>query len=375
MTKRVRVIWWLYPISLLYGVVIWMRNWLFDYGFLHEKTFDVPIIGVGNLTVGGTGKTPHTEYIVRVLQKSYQVATLSRGYKRISKGFLLARHGTTVEQLGDEPMQMKLRYPGVHVAVDANRCHGINQLCKKIVYPRVDVIVLDDAYQHRYVKPGLNILLVSYNRFITKDLLIPAGRLREPVSAKRRADVVIVTKCPESLSPAEANMLRAWLGLLAYQHLFFSSYCYGELVPLLTSSEGRRPITIDADTDVVLLTGIASSKQLKDYVLTQTSRVHHLAFMDHHSYSEHDFHRLGTVYNNIISRKKIILTTEKDAVKLASHPFLPETLKEQIWVQPIEIKFLFDKTDEFDKQVLNYVNQHVRYFGLTSFNYDREKQN
>lgn len=375
MVKRVRVIWWLYPIALIYEIVIRVRNWLFDCNILHERSFDVPIIGVGNLTVGGTGKTPHTEYIVGVLQKEYQVATLSRGYKRASKGFLLARRDTTVGQLGDEPMQMKLKYPGVHVAVDVDRCHGINQLCKKIVYPRTDVIVLDDAYQHRYVKPGLNLLLVNYNRFITHDLLIPAGRLREPVSEKRRADVVVVTKCPERLSPVEANMLKTWLDLPAYQHLFFSTFSYGEIVPLCPEDGSHKSFVIDTDTDVVLLTGIASTKQLREYLLGKTNRVHHLEFFDHHSYSVQDFHKLSAVFDKLPSDKKIILTTEKDAAKLVAHPFLPESLKERIWVQPIEVKFLFGRAEDFDKLILNYVNQHVRYFGLTSFNHDRRKQN
>ncbi|MDO4950178.1 MAG: tetraacyldisaccharide 4'-kinase [Bacteroidales bacterium] len=365
MVRRVRLVWWLYPVSLIYGIVVRVRNWMFDCGILHEQTFDVPIISVGNLTVGGTGKTPHTEYIVGILQERYQVAVLSRGYKRAGKGFLLARRDTTVGQLGDEPMQMKLKYPGAHVAVDADRCHGISQLCRKMVYPRTDVIVLDDAYQHRYVKPGLNLLLVNYNRFITKDLLIPAGRLREPVSETRRADVVVVTKCPRHLSPAEANMLRAWLKIPTYQHLFFSTYRYGAIVPLCPDGATQRPLAIDADTDVVLLTGIASARQLKEHLLTMTTRIHHLRFPDHHNYSTNDFHKLGAMFGRLSSSKKIILTTEKDAVKLATHPLLPEPLRQQIWIQPVEVEFLFDKASDFDKLIFNYVNQHVRYFGLT----------
>ena len=173
---------WLYPASWIYGAGVWLRNKLFDWGYYKERSFDLPVICIGNITVGGTGKTPHTEYLIRLLQNSFQVAVLSRGYKRKSTGFVLAQMDTPVHQLGDEPYQMKQKYPNIHMAVDADRCHGIEELCKAVITPSTDVILLDDAFQHRYVKAGINILLVDYNRMITEDALLPAVRMREPLS-------------------------------------------------------------------------------------------------------------------------------------------------------------------------------------------------
>lgn len=198
---------WLYPVSWIYGTGVWLRNKLFDWGIYKERKFDIPVISVGNITVGGTGKTPHTEYLIRLLQKDYKVAVLSRGYKRKSKGFVLARPDTSVQMIGDEPFQMKQKFPDIHMAVDRDRCHGIEQLCNSHIAPGTEVIILDDAFQHRYVKPGINILLVDYHRLICEDTLLPAGRMREPENGKSRAHIVIVTKCPKDITPMDLRVL------------------------------------------------------------------------------------------------------------------------------------------------------------------------
>ena len=212
---------WLYPFSFLYGIGVNLRNQLFDLNILRSQSFDVPVICIGNITVGGTGKTPHTEYLIKLLQKEFQVAVLSRGYKRKSKGFVLATPDTPMEQIGDEPFQMKQKHPQVHVAVDADRRRGIARLCEPGITPEVEVVLLDDAYQHRYVKPGINILLVDYHRMIGEDALLPAGRLREPERGKNRANIVIVTKCPHDIKPMDYRIISKHMDLYPYQKLLY----------------------------------------------------------------------------------------------------------------------------------------------------------
>ena len=197
----------------------------------------MPVICVGNITVGGTGKTPHTEYLIRLLNKQYQIAVLSRGYKRKSKGFVLAKEDTPVHAIGDEPFQMKQKFPNIHMAVDADRCHGIELLCRESIAPGTEVVLLDDAFQHRYVKAGMNILLVDYNRLITEDTLLPAGRMREPESGKYRAQIVIITKCPPNMKPMEYRVLTKQMNLYAFQQLYFTTLSYGKLRPLFNGGK------------------------------------------------------------------------------------------------------------------------------------------
>lgn len=198
---------WLTPLSMLYGMVVGIRNQLFELGFLKSRSFDIPVISVGNITVGGSGKTPHIEYLVRLLKDKVKVAVLSRGYKRKSKGYVLADADTSMSDIGDEPYQMKKKFPDIYIAVDKNRCEGIDNLTQQDATKDTDVVLLDDAFQHRYVKPGVNILLVDYHRLIISDKLLPAGRLREPKEGKARADIVIITKCPKDLKAINYRML------------------------------------------------------------------------------------------------------------------------------------------------------------------------
>ncbi len=368
---------WLYPITWLYGLVVGLRNKLFDRGWLRSKSFDVPILCVGNLAVGGTGKTPHTEYLIKILhQQGLHVATLSRGYKRKTKGYLLADERSDAHQVGDEPMQMKEKYPFVRVAVDEKRCHGIEQLLK-LEQPPVDVILLDDAFQHRYVKAGMNILLTDYHRLLCDDALLPAGRLREPASGKHRAQIIIVTKCPDDIKPIEFNIISKRLKPYPYQQLYFSRLQYGTLRPLFLGEkerkeEGEKEISlVDSSTtslstpslpttDVLLVTGIASPTPLLEEVKRRARHVRLLAFDDHHDFTASDMQLISREFEQLPSGERLIITTEKDAVRLKVHPALDEALRPHIHVLPIEVAFLQNQQTTFNQNIIDYVRKNPR---------------
>ena len=249
------------PLSWLYGLVVGCRNMLFEMGILKSRSFIVPVISVGNITVGGTGKTPHVEYLIRLLKDIAKVAVLSRGYKRKSHGFVLAGKETTMSDIGDEPFQMLQKFPDITVAVDKKRTRGIDKLTSGEYVDGIDVVLLDDAFQHRYVKPGINILLVDYHRLVIYDELLPSGRLREPVKGKDRADIVIITKCPTDLKPMEFRVITKAMGLYPYQQLYFSTHEYEAPRPVFP--ETAKPDKLAGLTDlkgknILLLTGIAS---------------------------------------------------------------------------------------------------------------------
>lgn len=353
---------WLYPLSWLYGIGVWLRNKLFDRGWLRSKSFDVPIICVGNLAVGGTGKTPHTEYLIKLLQGAgFSVATLSRGYKRKSRGYQLADAHSDARQIGDEPYQMKQKFPNVQVAVDADRRRGIGQLLKPGM-PAIDVILLDDAFQHRYVKAGLNILLTDYHRLLCDDALLPAGRLREPASGKHRAQIVIVTKCPETIKPIDFNFIAKRLQLYPCQQLYFSGFRYGMLEPLFPGN-GNSPKALASfcgDEQVLLVTGIASPTPLQREVEAHTPHVSLLAFADHHEFSAKDLQRMKERFMHIESPQRLIITTEKDAARLKHHPALDADLKPHIYVLPIEIEILQNQQPIFNQKIIDYVKSHSR---------------
>ena len=350
---------WLYPLSWLYGIGVCLRNKLFDWGWLRSKSFDVPVICVGNLAVGGTGKTPHTEYLIRLLQHAgINVATLSRGYKRKSKGYVLATAGSSVQQIGDEPYQIKGKFPDIRVAVDENRCHGIGQLLE-LKNPAVDVVLLDDAFQHRHVKAGMNILLTDYHRLLCDDVLLPAGRLREPASGKNRAQIVIVTKCPDNIKPIDFNIITKRLHLYPYQQLYFSRFRYGSLMPLFPEKAKKR-ISCTGDEQVLLVTGIASPTPLVEEVKSYTSHVSLLVFGDHHDFSTKDVQLIEGRFLQLAEGKRLIITTEKDAARLKSHPALGGALKPYIYVLPIEIEFLQNQQYIFNQNIIGYVRTYSR---------------
>ena len=345
----------LLPLSFLYGMGVRFRNMLFDTGILESRSFPIPVISVGNITVGGAGKTPHVEYLIRLLCETKRVSVLSRGYKRRTKGYLLASSSSTSLELGDEPYQMYLKYGSqVHVAVSANRCEGIERLCSDPETKDTDVILLDDAFQHRYVKPGVNILLVDYHRLIVYDKLLPAGRLREPKDGKRRADIVIVTKCPPDLRPMDFRVITKALNLYPYQKLFFTTIEYGDLIPLFSNSRSLALSEITSDYEVLVLSGIASPQHLLCDIQKHTENVIPMTFRDHHLFTPKDIARINNTFDSL-SSKRIIITTEKDAARLVGLDGLSDDVRNHIYALPIKTTFLLEQQEQFDEFILSYV--------------------
>jgi tetraacyldisaccharide 4'-kinase len=344
--------WLLFPFSLIYGLVVIIRNWCYDGGILKSRSFTLPVIAVGNLDVGGAGKTPMTEYLVRLLKDNYNLATLSRGYGRETKGYLTATTTATATQIGDEPAQFKQKFPDVTVAVCEKRVEGIRQLIKA----GNNLILLDDAYQHRAVNPGLSILLFDYGRISEPHLLLPAGNMREPFSGRWRADIIVVSKCPEQLAIEEQAAIAEKIGPLPYQSLFFSSVNYLSLKDI----DGNPTDTIpDADTTVFLLTGIANAKPLLQHIKKYASNIIHHNYPDHHRFSLKNISKLADEFSACSAQKKVIITTEKDARRLVEHELLPAVKMLPILVMPIGIRFLDNGGQQFDKLVTEYVREHT----------------
>ena len=350
---------WLLPLSGFYGLGVRFRNFLFDVGLRKSHAFTVPIISVGNITVGGTGKTPHVEHLIRMLQQEGKVAVLSRGYKRKTSGFVRADENSTARDIGDEPCQMKRKFPNAIVAVDAKRVRGIERLTTE--EPDIDVILLDDAFQHRQVKPGINILLVDYHRLIIYDKLLPAGRLREPLKGKNRADIVIVTKCPKTLNPMEFRVLTKAMDVYPYQHLYFTTTKYGNLQPLFPNyNKGTRAIAdIGADKHVLLLTGIASPRQLAEDLAPQTSHITPITFADHHAFRRKDVARINRTFEAMPS-PKCIITTEKDAVRLTAVEGFSDEVRQSLFVLPVSIDFMLNQEEKFYENIIGYVRKNSR---------------
>ena len=350
---------WLIPLSWLYGIGVGFRNQLFNIGLLKQHDYDIPIISVGNITVGGAGKTPHVEYLIRLLKDKVKVAVLSRGYKRKTHGYVLANDSSIVTDIGDEPYQMKQKYQDVHIAVDKKRVDGIAHITGDVETNDTDVILLDDAFQHRYVKPGINILLVDYHRLIIYDKLLPAGRLREPQSGKNRADIVIITKCPKDLKPMEFRVLTKAMNLYPYQSLYFTTIEYESLTPLFAKEKSVIEKEALEDKHVMLITGIASPKQiiidLKPHVKEMTT----LAFSDHHQFKSKDIMKINETFN-AIKGEKIIVTTEKDATRLEQLEGLSEEVKQNLYVLPIKVKFMINQEEEFNDKIIDYVRKNSR---------------
>jgi tetraacyldisaccharide 4'-kinase len=351
---------WLLPFSWLYGLGVQFRNFCYDVGLLKSHAFHVPVISVGNITVGGTGKTPHVEYLVRLLEKQNHVAVLSRGYKRKTRGFLVADDSSTARDIGDEPYQIKMKFPQVTVAVDGKRVRAINTLTAQD--DSIDAIILDDAFQHRQVKPGINILLVDYHRLIIYDKLLPAGRLREPLKGKDRADIVIVTKCPKDLKPMEFRVINKAMNLFPYQQLFFTTFDYDAPQPLFPQENTE---TIDSlkdleDWNVLLLTGIASPRQIReDFEQAVNSHLTLLNYPDHHHFREKDIAHINNVFAAMPS-PKVIITTEKDAARLTHIDGLSDEVRRHIYTLPIRVNFMLDQEDKFNENIKGYVLKNSR---------------
>jgi tetraacyldisaccharide 4'-kinase len=351
----------LVPFSWLFGLGVRIRNFLYDHDLVRSTAFHIPLISVGNLAVGGTGKTPHTEYLVELLGRDYRVATLSRGYRRRTRDFRIAGSGSTVAEVGDEAMQIKTKYPEITVAVDRRRVHGVRELMKSS--PPPEVIILDDAYQHRSLRPGLSILLIDYHRPILGDRLLPAGRLREPASNRDRANMILVTRTPGDLHPDGMQEYADRLGTGTGQHLFFTSMQYGKPVPVFPElhEETGGPLRILNNPDAVLLvTGIADRNALRDYGRELCPKVEELRFADHRRYGRKDRDKIRARFSGMSPSEEgtLVLTTEKDAVKFRELD-LPEPLRRNMFAVPIRVHFLNDERENFHKQIHTYVSSNT----------------
>jgi tetraacyldisaccharide 4'-kinase len=338
----------LYPISLLYGIIIWLRNKLYDTKWFSSIQFNLPVITVGNLSTGGTGKTPHIEYLVRLLEYQYQVATMSRGYKRLTTGFYLANEKTDAAEIGDEPMQFHRKFPQLEVSVCEDRVTGIPRLLSE--RPNIEVILLDDAFQHRSVKPGLNILISDYSKPFYNDYILPFGSLREGRKAYHRADIIIVSKCPPDLSIEAQNVIISKLKPLSHQSVYFSKIAYGSMTDFFT---GER-IAFTSKPNVIMVSGIAKPQPMLDHLRTIADEVHLLRYPDHHFFSDANLEEMRQTYLNWDKPNKIIVTTEKDSARLEMHK--QELLKWNIGIAvlPIQIEFLL-KQEVFNAQITNYI--------------------
>lgn len=324
----------LWPFSVLYGLVVKVRNFLYDRGVFRSVSFAIPVICVGNLSVGGTGKTPMVEYLVRLLKADFRMATLSRGYRRKSKGFVLAKPGMGVEQLGDEPCQYHEKFPDIAVAVDADRVNGINRLMT--TDPSPGLIILDDAFQHRRVKAGLNILLTSRDSLYTGDIFLPAGNLRDSRREARRADIIVVTKCSANMEMARRDKIIRQLAPEHSQKVFFTAIAYGEDIRSLQKTV---PLSDWEDENFILVTGIANAAPLVEFLGKKGLSFEHYNYPDHHDFSEGEL--------KILRKKGKILTTEKDFMRLKDK-------LDGIFFIGIQPVFLFGQQEEFDRLICEY---------------------
>lgn len=343
-----------FPFALIYGLIVWLRNKFFDWGILGSKQFDVPTISVGNLSAGGAGKTPHIEYLIRLLNQDYNLATLSRGYKRKTKGFRIAKQHATASEIGDEPSQLKHKFNKITVAVDEKRRRGIKEIKK--LDPYVDIILMDDAFQHRYVKPGLNILVTDYHNPYSRDYLLPTGTLREHTSGAKRADIIIVSKTPNVLSPITKRRFYHELNPLPNQDLCFSYIKYGQLRPVFKSNNpGEIPQNFNS---IIMVTAIANPYPLEDHLREKCYDLETITFPDHHKFSKSDIKKILAVYDDVFSPKKAIITTEKDATRLRS-ALGNEKLKDlPLYYVPVEVAFHKGQKQKFERRILKYVREN-----------------
>ena len=343
----------LFPFSLVYGLVVVLRNWFYDTGLFKSQEFVIPIISVGNLEVGGAGKSPMTEYLIRLFKNDYKVATLSRGYGRKTKGYLMASETETAATIGDEPAQFKHKFPDITVAVCEKRVIGIEHLEHDH-----DLILMDDAYQHRAVKPGYSLLLFDYNGLNHPQLMLPTGNLREPFMGRWRADILVVTKCPLTLGTDEQLKLEEKVKPLNYQQLFFTAITY---LPLQNLVGGPSSAVIDQQTTIFLLTGIANPSPLVQHLRNSTTHIIHHNYPDHHQFTLKNISKLADEFSACGSQKKLIITTEKDAQRLGEQELQSLVNQLPILVIPIGVTFLNNGQQLFDQSVKNYVREYSKH--------------
>lgn len=348
----------LYPLSLVYGMAAGIRNFMYNTEILRSEEFDVPIICIGNLSVGGTGKTPHTEYVAELLSQHFKVAVLSRGYKRKSRDFRIVTASASAADSGDEPLQIARKFPNVTVAVERDRVKGVKQIME--LYPETQVIILDDGFQHRSLKPGFSILLSDFSRPVSDDHLLPYGSLRESRTNMRRADILLITKTPPSISPIERRLIVTKTDKFPYQNLYFTSIKYLKPVPVFEN------ITTDIDLEwnsfsgngAVLVTGIANPKPFEEHLRRTFSTIIPLTFSDHHDFTEEDIQKISEAWKNLNTPVRYLITTEKDAVRLRDFSNIAEEIKSSFFYIPVGIDILNDDKEEFDKLIIDYVRRN-----------------
>ena len=345
------------PLSWCYGAGVWLRNMAFNLGILPQVEFDVPVVSVGNITVGGTGKTPHVEYIVQHLCQRYHIGVLSRGYKRATKGFIMARDTLTPKDIGDEPYQIYHKFKGsISLAVCENRRKGINEMLK--IDPEINLFVLDDAFQHRYIKPKVNIVLCDYNRMPYNDKLMPRGTLREPFYRILKSDFVVVTKCPNDIKPIDIKLIKEKLGLFPASELFFSNVNYSKPVPVFpTANVKLDDLSWLSESDLILgLTGIANERPFVKYLRGFQAGVKVIHYNAPHDYTRDDFKYIFRLYHELKGRRKFIVTTEKDAVRILNNPYFPTKMRDYIYYVPIHVAFLTYEGHDFTQQLHCRIN-------------------
>lgn len=352
----------LYPLSFLYGLITGFRNFLYNTEILKSHTFPMPVICVGNLTAGGTGKTPLTEYLVNLLREDFNVVVLSRGYKRKTRGFLFAGENSRSEDIGDEPLQIARKFPGITVAVDRKRVHGVREILEK--KPDSEVIILDDAFQHRSITPGYSILLSDFDRLMIHDQMLPYGNLRESIANMKRADIIMITKSPETITPIQRRPIVRKIQKAPYQELFFTSITYKTPLPVFDDVTGEKDIFSrrgkEGSTGIVLVTGIANPKPLAGYLQKLTGEIINLSFGDHHRFSNSDFEKIMDTWESLKSSRKYLITTEKDAVRIREFTNIAKAIRKVFYYIPVGIKFLNDNREEFDNLIIEYVGKNKR---------------
>lgn len=354
--------------SLIYGLITQIRNRLYDWQILKEKKFEIHTIGVGNLAVGGAGKTPMVEYLVRLLlRQNTRVATLSRGYKRKTKGFVLANNNSTANDIGDEPLIYKTKYR-IMVAVDANRVRGVEQLAA-MGNESPGVILLDDVFQHRAIRCGLNILVTDYNNLYFNDSMLPSGTLREYKSGMERADIIVISKTPERTSAVEIRQITKDINPLAHQRVFYSYLKYGELYSITRQEEKLDTLNDLFRFRVISFAGIANAEPMVNYLKEYAMEVKHLPFQDHHEYQLKDLEDIERYYQSFAGGNKILVTTEKDFMRLKNETVWNFAKGMNIYILPVEVSFK-DKEEEFDQLILKYVTTNRFYHQK----YSREEQ-
>lgn len=349
----------LWPLSLPFRLVTWIRNILYDKGLIRTEEFGIPVICIGNITVGGTGKTPHAEYVISLLIREFRVALLSRGYMRKTSGFRYVTPLSKSVDSGDEPLQISRKFPDAVVAVDGNRINGIKTILRE--HPETDVIILDDGFQHRKVRPGLSVLLTDYGRLMTRDSLLPYGRLREPASQRKRADVIIVTKTPPDLALSERHAISEELRTGPDQKILFSSISYGMLLPVFEESAAAMDLPGEKERNeraAVIVTGIARPGPLINHLGNYFAEIRHLRFPDHHYFTPGDVEKIKKAFEEVSLTERMIITTEKDAVRLREFSNIAASLKKTLYYIPAGVGFLNDDKKEFDKLILDYARKN-----------------